>query len=149
MPQYKLSSQRPPWRKRAAQTHLQQLCGKEAQRIILISSMKPYGLSALFRSWLSVSCRPALHVFEETFCCFLLIVPEILLWLPLPHFNVSSLWSTSLRKELTLHLEKHPHFPIPGLIIKQTSHVQKQKREQNCEQCPCPFVLTVSYWSCF
>lgn len=140
MPQYKINSQRPLWRKRPAQTHLQQLHGKEVQRISLISSMKPYGLSALFRLRLSVSHRTAPHIFEEMFCCFLLIVPEIILWLLLPYFNASSLWSTSVRKELMLLLEKHPHFPIPGLIIKQTAHVQKQKREQNCEQCPCPFV---------
>lgn len=69
-----------------------------------------------------LSYRPSLHVFEEIFCCFLLIAPEILLWPALSHFNVSSarmlsLLSTSLRYDFILLLGKHPHFYLVPLFI--------------------------------
>lgn len=119
MPQYKLDYQRPLWRKIPALTPLQQYYGKEVQKTHLISSMKPYGLSGLFRCWSSY--RPSLLVSEEVFCCLLLIAPEILLWPPLSYFNVSSarIWfllSTSLRYDFMLLLGKHPNFYFVSLL---------------------------------
>lgn len=112
MPQYKLNSQRPLWRKRPAQTHHQQLHGKEAQRISLISSMKPYGLSALFRSWLSLSYRPALHVLLFAYCSWnssLTSFTTFWCFIPLIY----------LRKELILLLQKHPHFQSLGSLLSK------------------------------